>query len=94
MRITLMPRRTSGSGDLRGAIVSFPSPGEPSCVKGPGFQDGECQEMVLLSRKGPIGLTGALEGIDAKGRRRKLPGTFDYNIQKVAGSNFAVERER
>lgn len=75
-------------------MVSFPCPGEPPCVEGPGFQDGECREMVLLSRKGPAGPIGVLEGINAEERRRKLPGTFDYNIQKVAGSNFAGERER
>lgn len=44
-----------------------------------------------MSRKGPTGLMGALEGIDAEERRRKHPGTFDYSIQKVAGSSFAVE---
>lgn len=54
-------------------------------------------KLVLMSRKGPADLIGALEGIDAEERnrcsRRKLPGTFDYNIRKAAGSNFAVERE-
>lgn len=56
-----------------------------------GFQDGGRQEMVLMSRKGPTSLLGALDEIDAEEGKRKHLGTFDYNIQKVASSNFAGE---
>ena len=45
--------------------------------------------MVLMSRKGLTNLIGMLEEIDAEERKRKHPGTFDYNVHKVTSLNFA-----
>lgn len=76
MRIALMPRRRSGTGGLGGAMVSFPGPGEPPCVEGPGFQGGECQEMVLISRKDPAGLIESVGRKRCGGEEEKAPGNL------------------